>query len=217
MSVFQVNLQSIYQGKMDLNPSTATPVLVGDNGTPYLGSQMNPSIQRTINVAGPQGIYRELTDGQTFTDCNYWKRFAYPQVPLSQAFITVVTDDGSPWSDYTPGENNYPLAFGGGVTSYTVSTTDTFATNYIDILGSYGSYATFVQITNNGTLAGQNIQVQLNGSNNSIIALAYGQTQTFDVGDFAISKLAFKSGVTGTSAANTTVQVVLAVQSIPNS
>jgi hypothetical protein len=57
------------------------------------------SIQRTIYAPGPNKINRKLFDGQTFTDVNYWKRFAYPNLAHENAFIEVVTDDGSVWSD----------------------------------------------------------------------------------------------------------------------
>ena len=210
MSVFRVKLQNTKQGQLDLNPSTATPVAIGNPANQYLGSQMNPSLQRTIFVAGPHRIYRELFDGQTFTDCNYWKRFAYPQVPLDQAFIEVVTDDGSVYSDFSE-ENNYPLTFGGD-TAYTVASTDTFADNVIDILGTYGSYATFVQVTNLGTSSPtQDIKMELNGPSNAILSLAAGDTQVFNAGDLLVSALAFQGG-----SADSTVQVVLSVKSICN-
>jgi hypothetical protein len=215
MSVFRVQLQNTQQGLLDLNPATATPILVGNLGGNYQGSQMNPSLQRTIFVTGPHRIYRELFDGQTFTDCNYWKRFAFPQVPLSQAFIQVVTDDGSIWSDFTV-ENDFPLTFGGAV-DYNVLTTDTFATKFIDILGTYGSYANFAQITNLGTVAlNQDVKVQLNGSANAVFNLIHGTTQVFNTGDLKISKLGFQLGGLGTPA-TTPIQVVLSVQAVTNS
>jgi hypothetical protein len=210
MSVFQVQLNNTQQGYLDLNPSTATPVAIGNPANPYLGTEMQPSIQRTIFVAGPHRIYRELFDGQTFTDVNYWKRFAYPQVPLDQAFIVVLVDDGTIWSDDST-ENTYPLTFG-GASPYNVLTTDTFATNFIDILGTYSGFASFVQITNYGTAPTQNIKVQLNGSTNAVFTLAAGDTQVFNNGDLQVGRLAFQGGT-----ANTTIQVVLSVQTQPQS
>lgn len=211
MSVFRVKLNNTQQGLLDYNPATASPIAVGGaQGSTYLGSQMNPSIQRTIYVAGPNRIYRDLFDGQTFTDCNYWKRFAFPQVPLDQAFIEVVTDDGSVWSDFSQ-ENTYALTFGGDV-DYDVLSTDTFATNFIDLVGTYGSYATFVQITNYGTIADQDIKVQLNGSSSAVFNLKAGDTQVFNIGDMLVSALAFDGGV-----ADTTIQVVLSLQTQCNS
>lgn len=193
MSVFKVKLQNTDQGLLDINPLTGLPFVT--------------SVQRTVYVAGPGRTYRAMADGTTFTDCNYWMRFVYPNVPLNQAFISVVTDDGSIFSDIE-GENTYALIFGGN-SAYNVLSTDAFTTNLIDILGTYGSYATFVQITNNGTVANQDIKVQLNGSTNAIMSLAHGVTQVFNAGDLLVSKIAFQGGVS-----NTTVQVVLSVRSI---
>ena len=192
MSVFKVHLN--YPGKqgyLDYNPATASPG--------FLGNQMQPSKQRTMFCAGPNRIYRELFDGQVFTDCNYWKRFAYPQVSQEVAFIEVLTDDGSIYSDI-PGENTFPKVF----YPYAVAIADTFATNFIDILGTYGAAATFVQITNLGTAATQDITVQLNGDVGAVMLLAFGDTQVFNAGDLAITKLGFDGGT-----ANTTLQIVL--------
>jgi hypothetical protein len=194
MSVFKVHLN--YPGKqgyLDFNPATASPG--------FLGNQMQPSKQRTMFCAGPNRIYRELFDGQVFTDCNYWKRFAYPQVPQEVAFIEVLTDDGSIYSDI-PGENTFPKVF----YPYSVLIADTFATNFIDILGTYGAAATFVQITNLGTAATQNITVQLNGDVDAVMLLAFGDTQVFNAGDLAVTKLGFDGGT-----ADTTLQIVLSL------
>lgn len=192
MSVFKVHLN--YPGKqgyLDFNPATASPG--------FLGNQMQPSKQRTMFCTGPNLIYRELFDGQVFTDCNYWKRFAFPQVPQETAFIEVLVDDGSIFSDI-PGENTFPKIF----YPYTVLNTDTFATNFIDIVGTYGAAATFVQMTNLGTVPNQNITVELNGDVGAVMLLAAGDTQVFNAGDLAVTKLAFDGTVT-----TTTLQIIL--------
>jgi hypothetical protein len=195
MSVFKVTLNNVGQGQLDLNPSTATPI----TGLVYadLGTQMNPSIQRTIYVAGPNRIYRKLFDGSTFTDCNYWKRFAYPTVTLDQAFITVLTDDGSVYSDFVE-ENTYPV-----VQTFTVSYGQSYANNTMTFTG----FASFVQITNNGS---GHVKVQLNGSASAIFDLANGETQVFNNGDLAITSVAFQNTVSGSAAVS--VQVIAAVQ-----
>lgn len=192
MSVFKVNLNNIDQGRLDVNPLT--------------GEQMQPSIQRTLWATGPNRIYRKLKDGEEFTDCNYWKQFAYPQVPLSEAFIEVVTDDGSIYSS-NPEENTFPFA-----QTVTVLTTDTFETNYIDVLGTYNSYAVFTQIENLGTTSNQDIDVQLNGLSSAEFGLANGAVQTFNRNDLTITRIAFEGG-----SANTTVQLIMSVQSVCNS
>jgi hypothetical protein len=206
MSVFQVTLNNIAQGYMDLNPATATPYQAALYQN--LGLEMQPSIQRTIYVAGPNRTYRKLNDGQTFTDCNYWKRFAYPQVPLDQAFITVVTDDGSVYSDVSD-ENVFPKVY-----NLTVNTGTTYTTagNTVDILGDTGGFAVFVQIANNGSTA---LQVQLNGMATAIFTLGAGETQVFNHGDLSVTKLQFANTVSGGT--NVPVQVLVSVKSVCNS
>ena len=204
MSVFQVQLNNISQGYMDLNPSTATPMTADLYSN--LGAEMSPSIQRTIYVAGPNHTYRKLNDGDQFTDCNYWKRFAYPQVPLDQSFINVVTDDGSVYSDVAE-ENTYPI-----VNTLDVTYGSTYADNVFDILGTTGSFAVFVQITNEGGTA---VKVRLNGNTNAIFDLDAGHTQVFNNGDLSVTKLEFSNLTSGGS--DTTVQVLASVTSICNS
>lgn len=193
MSVFRVKLQNTDQGKLDINPSTS--------------AQFATSIQRTIYVAGPHRTNRKLKDGDTFTDCNYWKRFSYPTVPLNQAFIEVVTDDGSVYSDFED-ENTYALTFGGDE-AYTVAADDAFEDVEIDITNDYGGYAKFVQITNYGsTSPDEDIKIQLNGSTSAVLNLKAGDTQVFNAGDLLISKLAFQ----GSGVSDTDIQVVLSVK-----
>ena len=206
MSVFQVQLNNIAQGYMDLNPSTATPMTADLYSN--LGSEMSPSIQRTIYVTGPNNIHRKLVDGAQFTDCNYWKQFAYPQVPLDQAFITVITDDGSVYSNVAA-ENTYPV-----VVNVNVANGSTYTTsgNAVTFLTTYGSYATFVQITNQGSTA---VKVQINGNSSAIFDLGASDTQIFNVGDLLISELQFANVASGGSASN--VQIVASLQTVCNS
>ena len=204
MSVFKVKLQ--YPGKqgyLDLDPSSACSASPAEPSC--LGTLMDPSIQRTIFVTGPNLIYRQLFDGETFTDCNYWKRYAFPNVTQEQAFIEVLTDDGSIFSDNAE-ENTFPLVFG-GASAYTVAAADTFATNFIDIIGGFGGFARFVQIQNFGTASpSQDIKVQFNGATTAIMSLAAGATQIFNAGDVNVSRLGFEGG-----SADTDIQVILSV------
>jgi len=205
MSVFQVTLNNINQGYMDLDPSTASAISGNNHG--MLGSQMSPSIQRTIYVAGPNHTYRKLMDGDTFTDCNYWKRFAYPQVPLADAFITVTTDDGSVWSDVAE-ENTFPVVY-----DVTVGEdTDYDENDSVDFVTDHGNAATFVQIANQGSTA---VKVRLNGVATAIFDLGAAETQVFNSGDLAITKLEFSNTVSGGS--DTDVQILASVKSTCNS
>lgn len=204
MSVFQVSLNNQFQGYLDVDPRTQQ---INPSAVDSVGTEMTTSIQRTIYVTGPNRTYRKLFDGQTFTDCNYWKRFAYPQAPLDQAFISVVTDDGSVYSDFAE-ENVFPMVY-----NVTVASGSTFATpaNIVDILGTTGGNATFVQMTNNGA---QDVKVQINGNTNAVFDLGPAVTQVFNTGDLTISKLAFQGPASGTSSA---VQIIASVLSACNS
>lgn len=205
MSVFKVHLNwPGEQGQLDLNPATATPTTVGGSGADgALGQQMQPSIQRTMYVTGANRTYRRLRDGDVFTDCNYWKQFSPENLPLSQAFIEVVTDDGSVYSS-DPSENTFPI-----VQTVTVDPSDTFATSYIDIMGTYGSWSTYTQIKSLGTAGTQDITVRLNGSASAVFTLGAGDTQIFSAGDLSVTQLAFAGGT-----ASVDVEVILSVMTV---
>ncbi len=179
MSVFQVQLNNVKQGLLDLDPSTD----VAGHTYGNLGTAFATSKQRQIYVAGPHRTYRLLVDGATFTDCNYWKRFAYPQVDYQFAFIKVVTDDGSVYSD-VPSENV-------SVHGATITTTTSFADNIIDFVNTYGGPATFLQVQNRGS-SSDLVTGQLNGDANVTFVLAAGDTQVFNVGDMMITMLKLK-------------------------
>ena len=187
MSVFRVKLNNSAQGALDINPST----LLG----------FSSSIQRTIFVTGPKRIYRKLFDGDTFTDCNYWKKFAYPQVPYDQAFIEVITDDGSIYSEVEE-ENNYPQVY-----TLTVLDGSAFAANVCDIIGDTGAAANFVQINN--TAGGGDVRVKLNGLAGAIFDLNAGDTQVFNYGDLAVTKLNFDNS----SGSDADIQVIVSIKS----
>jgi hypothetical protein len=195
MSLFQVQLQNLVQGRLDMDPSshplasgtTAQPALYGALGSPFATSK-----QRQIYVAGPRRTYRLLKDGDTFTDCNYWKQFdvAYG-CDASKAFIHTITDDGSVWSDVQD-ENT----FGVGAT---VALTTNLADTVIDFVTTYGQPARFLQVQNLD--ASIKITGELNGDTNLTFTLAGGATQVFNVGDLAITKLRLKAA-SGTPSAN---------------
>ena len=69
------------------------------------------------------------------------------------------------------------------------------------------TYATFVQIANQGSTG---VKVKLNGNASAIFDLGGQETQVFNQGDLAISKLEFANTVSGGSA--TDIQVLLSVQ-----
>lgn len=204
MSVFRVALNNIDQGSMDLDPSTNTGTTYGD-----LGTQIATSLQRQVYVMGPGKINRLLVDGDTFTDCNYWKQYAYPQVLREHAIVEVVTDDGSVYSD-VPGENVFPKVF-----TRTIAGGSTFATsnNIIDMAVDAGGNAIFAQIENQD--ASQALTVRLNGDVNAVFDLGTSETQVFNAGEMVISQIAFDNSTSGATAA--IVQVLVSVKSVCNS
>lgn len=202
MSVFKVQLQNIKQGLLDLDPSTH-PLAAGSAATyGQLGSAFSISKQRQIFVAGPNRSYRLLKDGETFTDCNYWKRFAYPQVAREFAFINVVTDDGSVYSD-VPEENTFAA---GSTETLTTDYTDTV----VNFVTTYGGPARFLQVQNLDSTAVVN--GELNGDTNVTFQLGGGETQIFNQGDLAITLLRLKSDTESSSAS-----WIASVRSVPTS
>jgi hypothetical protein len=193
MSVFQVKLNNTAQGLLDKDVN---------------GVQFTTSHQRSVYIMGPNKIMRLLKDGDSFTDCNYWKRFAYPQVSLDKAFINVTTDDGSIYSDVAS-ENTFPKVY--DVTAV-AGTTYTDAANIVDIAGDTGGFAVFAQITNNGL---DPIKVKLNGLATAIFDLAASASQVFNTGDLSISLIAIDNSASGVADAD--VQIVLSVRSVCNS
>jgi hypothetical protein len=197
MSVFQVSLNSF--GSTPVSNVFFTP-LAGTNGD---GAALTP---RTIYAPGPNKINRVLKDGDIFTDCNYWKRFAYPALPLDQAWISVVTDDGSTYDDFEPN---------GGVqtvgTSITAAAGSSYATsgNQFTILATYGNPASFVQLTN--TSGSIPVQVRLNGVTTAVFTLAAATTQMFNMGDLQIGLIEI-ANAGGSSAI---IQIIAGVQVVP--
>lgn len=195
MSVFKVKLNNTKQGTLDV--------------TPEGNAQVDPSIQRTVYVMGPNKINRLLKDGEQFTDCNYWKRFAYPQVPLEEAIIEVVSDDGSVYSDVAS-ENTYPKVYDATVVG---GTTYTDEANIIDIAGDTGGYAVFTQITNADDT--QDIKMRINGVADAVLDLPANSTQVFNSGDLAVTLIEFDNSTSGAS--DVEVQVVTSIKSVCNS
>ncbi len=206
MSVFRVKLNSQEQGLLDRQP-TADPKLAA--------GQMATSLQRQVYVMGPNKVNRLLSDGETFTDCNYWKRFAPYHATnnpagcdLVHAFIEIVTDDGSVYSDI-PGENTYPRVYNlscGAGSGYT--------DNVADVLGDTGGYAVFAQLTNSH--ATQAVSVRLNGNTDAVFTLSATEVQIFNAGDLAISKIEVANNESG-AAGPVVVEILLSVKSICNS
>lgn len=166
------------------------------------------SIQRTMFAMGPNKTSRVLIDGATFTDVNYWKRFTYPTLPYEQAFIEVVTDDGSVWNDNAKDGNSFPRSY-----SVTIADNSAYAANIVDILGDNGSAAIFTQITVD--TAGTAPTFRFNGLSNATLSIADGVTQVFNKGDMQITYIEIDNTQSGHGAATATV--FCSIQSLPRS
>lgn len=199
MSVFRVKLNNTQQGLLDIDPRTNAP--------------FTTSIQRQMYVAGPKGIRRQLVDGETFTDSNYWKQFAYPTLPLDQAFIEVVTDDGSVYSDVAE-ENVYPVVWLPG-TDGVIAADDTYDDDNmsLDIVDTYGAPAMFVQMQNSDSAG---VLVKLNDNDDAVFTLEGNSTQIFNKGDLVITKIAFDNSSSGAGEVSA-VEVILSIKSASNS
>lgn len=160
--------------------------------------------QRSVYVMGPNKINRILKDGDTFTDCNYWKRFAYPQTSLENAFIEVVSDDGVQYIDNQ--QTNFPKVY-----NLTTSANSDFSDNKADIFGDTGGYAVFAQITNENNE--DKVLVRLNGSEDAIFELFAGSTQSFQAGDVSISTIEIKNE----NNSSVDIQILLSIAVIPSS
>lgn len=191
MSTFRVSLHNSNQGGLDTSNYT----------------------QRTVSITGPNGMHRVLSEGDTFVDSNYFKRFCYPQVSLADAILEVVEDDGTTYSD--TGNNNYLVTWKPGDDG-SITAGDTYDDDNmsLDIVDTYGGYATFLQIRNSDSA--QDIQVRLNGNSDSVFTVVHASTQVFNAGDINVSAIAFDNSFSGNGAVDT-VEVLLGVNTVSNS
>ena len=209
MSVFQVTLNNTVQGALDVypmatntigqnpysmqEPDTYTSTGAGSSTTENVLTT-KASLQRTVYIMGPNRVNRERHDGETFTDCNYFKRYcAYD--PLANptgvtdpanVILTCVYDDGSVWIDENP--NRGPCRAVAVPQSVTFTGTSATGANF---LSTYGGFANFLQITNLDTASGasHSLQVTLNGSTSSVFTVLSGDTVIFDKDDILISQV----------------------------
>jgi len=182
MSKFRVRLSNNRQGLLDIY----------DN-------------QRTAYITGPNRINRRLKDGEVFVDSNYWKRFAHPPLPLEEAFIEVLEDDGTIYSD-SLSENTYPKVY-----DISAAPSSSFSDNKADIEGDSGSFALFAQITNKSET--QSVRIRINGLDSAIIDLGAGNTQMFNVGEMTIGSLEVENG----GEEEVQVQIVVSIRVVSTS
>lgn len=162
------------------------------------------SNQRSVYIMGPNKVNRVLKDGETFTDTNYWKRYAYPQVSLEDAFLEIVYDDGIEYVDHQ--QINFPKVY-----DITANANSDFDDNHANIKGDTGGSAVFAQITNKSEL--DDLKLKLNDDSNAIIDLPAGSTQVFNAGDVSISSIKIKNETVN----NIDVQILVSIMVISKS
>ena len=173
MSVFRVKLNNNIQGRLDINSTD----------TDDYGDQIMVSKQRQIYVTGPNRKYRLLSDGDVFTDCNYWKKFTTEAMGEEFAFIELLSDDGSIYSD-VPEENTFSVG-------ETLTLSTDFQDASIDFIDNHGSPARFLMVQN----LDEEIAVtgELNGDSNITFVVGAGETMMFNQGDMVITRLRLKA------------------------
>lgn len=157
--------------------------------------------QRSAYIMGPNKVNRKLKDGEVFVDSNYWKRFAYPQVSLEEAFIEVLEDDGTIYSDDVS-DNTYPRVY-----NITAAPGSSFSQNKAEIAKDSGSFALFAQISNKSST--EAVKIRLNGLDSAVLDLDAGSTQTFNPGELTIGliEIANLDGETSVS-----VQIIVSIR-----
>jgi len=208
MSVFQVKLNqtNLFQGNQ---PSSQARFL---DQSLISGS----SIQRSFYAMGPNKTSRKLADGATFVDVNYWKRFAFPTLPVDQAFIVVISDDGSPWYEdsinnsfdkiYTPTINDNTQGENPSGSHYSSS-------NFIDVIGDNGSPAisAMFYLTGSGTYP----TFYFNGLTPGVV-IPLNTSLFLDVGEFPITNIAIDNTQTFHAALNS-VEIILIISNVARS
>jgi hypothetical protein len=227
MSLFRVQLNNTMQGRLDQNVYTRAQVGYNAEGAgsyqsetyapaaSFVASETQPitgagSLQRTVWLTGPNNVKRELHDGDSFTDCNYYKRYCYPyclgrtdQERLQNAILVCDYDDGSTWID---GSGDVHAYGGKGHSLPTpVSVLLTAASPTLTIPS--GSYANFVLMTNISPSSGAAF-ISLNGGQ-ATVTLDSGVTMTFDKSEICITSIT----VTGISGGSEAVEVLYSVDS----
>lgn len=139
-------------------------------------------------------VSRPVLKTNKASDCSieFNKRFTYAVTGnLETAFIEVVSDDGSIYSDVME-ENTFTVGA-------TAALTTSFSATVVDFVTTYGGPARFLSVQNLD--ASIKITGELSGDTNVTFVVAAGETFMFNQGDMAITMLRLKSA-SGTPSAS---------------
>ena len=142
--------------------------------------------QQSVSLPTPQNQgERTFKDREVFEGSNYCKKYCTPSMSQADAFLVIIEDDGTIYSE-DDSENNQPFIV---TKKVAVGSSYNDEGNEIDLMKEQGTFATFVLIRNKN--ASQEINVKINGSKNAILELDGNDEISFDKGDIPISKLNF--------------------------
>ena len=142
--------------------------------------------QQSVNLPMPQGQGEKIfKDREVFEGSNYWKKYCVPSMSQEDAFLVIIEDDGTIYSE-DDSENNQPF-----IVTKKVAAGSSYDDegNEVDLMKEQGTFATFVLIRNKNS--SQEVNVKINGSKNAILELDGNDEISFDKGDIPISKLNF--------------------------
>jgi hypothetical protein len=208
--------------RVELSPRNSTTTLTGVEGgldtnlVSYNGA--TASAQRTVYVMGPKKMNRLMKDGDTFTDCNYWKRFVAVAdggtADTNTAFLTIVSDDGGVWSDEDE-ESVTVVEKTLAASALKASVRNDIDTGAYDILTNYGGYAAWMTIVNLSAnaqkiIVNPTLSASAQPSGGTELDLTASGTLSFATGDLLIGSIAAY-----TSANN--VRIIFGVKAKANS
>ena len=148
---------------------------------------------------------RELHDGDTFTDSNYYKIYT-PEFMGTEAFLDLVTDDGSVYIKESQ-ETIIPRSY-----ALDVDADSVYADNVVDIYADNLGFAVYCQITVVGE--GTAPTFKFNGLSNALLSIPCGVTQTFDKNEIQFSKIEIDNSQDGSQAL--TVSIFSSIQKSSN-
>lgn len=155
-------------------------------------------------IVGP-GAQVTLQKDEEFTGSNYFKRFTYQgmidagidaSVAAQEAFLVVVTDDGSAFELSNSNVPNNPRVYNDVIA---------FGDDQLfDFETDLGGPALFTSIE----VSNEDVYVYLNDSSTARVTLAAGSTLTFSAGELLLSSVRISNIISGGSL-NAVVQIIV--------
>jgi len=134
-------------------------------------------------LQGPDGSKVKIGAREEFEASNYFKRYTSEYLDDGEAFLALVTDDGTPWSKCPI--PNFIKAW-----EFTVATCDEFTDHQYDFALStmLGGNARFVQIT----VDDQPVEARINSNADSVFRIDADSVQIFNTDELLVEIIEFK-------------------------